>query len=108
MLTTPELQCSIPMLVSPSMEEHLEISRLLAAAVVNPSFSRLLLEDPQQAIENGYQGETFSLSAAERYLLLFIRADTLAGLARQVAQALGMGLPVPSPVFARVPDFINC
>jgi hypothetical protein len=94
-------------MVSPSLDDHLELSRLLAAAVVNPSFRHLLLVDPQQAIENGYQGETFLLSDAERYLLLFIHADTLAELARQIAKTLGMGLPVPPPAYARVPDFVG-
>ena len=98
MLVNTELQYSIPLLVSPSLEDHLEISRLMAAAVVNPSFRQLLLVDPGQAIENGYQGETFILSDAARYLLLFINADTLADLARQVAQAFGMGLPGSSPI----------
>jgi hypothetical protein len=108
MLTSPELQYSVSMLVSPSLEDHLELSRLLAAAVVNPSFCRLLLEDPQQAIDDGYLGEIFCLSEAERYLLLFIHADSLAGLARQITQCLGMGLPVPAPAFTRVPDFFSC
>ena len=107
MLPTAELQFSVPVMVSPASENHFELSRLLAAAVVNPSFCHMLLVDPQQAIENGYQGETFLLSDAERYLLLFIHADRLADLADQIAKALGMGLPVPSPVYPRVPDFIS-
>jgi hypothetical protein len=107
MLTTTELQYSVPRMVSPTLDDHLELSRLLAAAVVNPSFCHLLLVNPQQAIENGYQGETFLLSDVERYLLLFIQVGTLADLARQIAQSLGMGLPVPSPSYARVPDLIG-
>jgi hypothetical protein len=107
MLTTTELQYSVPRMVSPPLDDHLELSRLLAAAVVNPSFCHLLLVDPQQAIENGYQGETFLLSDVERYLLLFIHAGTLADLARQIAQSLEMSLPVPSPSYARVPDLIG-
>jgi hypothetical protein len=97
MLVNTELLYSVPLLVSPSLEDHLELSRLMAAAVVNPSFCHLLLEDPKQAIENGYQGETFLLSDAARYLLLYIHADTLADLARQIAQALGMGQTGPVP-----------
>jgi hypothetical protein len=97
MLVNTELLYSVPLLVSPSLDDHLVLSRLVAAAVVSPSFCHLLLEDPQQALENGYQGETFLLSDAARYLLLYIHADTLAELARQITQALGMGLAGPAP-----------
>lgn len=105
MLPATELQYSVPVMVAPSLRSHPELSRLLAAAVVSSSFRHLLLEDPQQAIENGYGGETFLLSDTERYLLLFIHANSLADLSRQIVQALGMGLPVPAQVYARVPDF---
>jgi hypothetical protein len=93
MFVNTELQYSVPMVVAPSLEDHLEIARLLAAAVVNPVFCRLLLEDPKLAIDNGYQGETFILSDAARFLLLYIHADTLADLARQITRALGTSTP---------------
>jgi hypothetical protein len=96
------------MMVSPSLEDHLELSRLLAAAVVNPPFCHLLLVDPKQAIENGYQGETFLLSDAARYLLLLIRADSLVELAQQITQAFGMGLHKQSSSFTQSPVFIGC
>jgi hypothetical protein len=107
MLTTTELQNSISMMVSPSMEDHLELSRLLAAAVVNPSFCRLLLVDPEQAIENGYQGETFLFSDAAHYLLSLIRADSLIELAQQIAQTFGIGLNKQSSSFAQQPILIG-
>lgn len=107
MLTTNELQYSVPTLISPSLEDLHEISRLMAAAVVNPSFRDLLLVDPQQAIENGYQGETFLLSDAARYLLLYVHADTLPDLAGQIAQNLGMSLSGPTPVCTRAPVLIG-
>ena len=107
MLPAAELQYSVPMMVAPSLRDHSEISRLLAAAVVSSSFRLLLPADPQQAIENGYQGESFLLSDTERYLLLYIHADTLADLARQISQALGMGLPMALPAYARVADFAD-
>lgn len=107
MLPASELQFSVPVRVSPSLEDHLELSRLLAAAVVSPAFRHMLLVDPQQAIEDGYFGETFLLSEAERYLLLFIHADTLAELAGQIVKALGMGLPVISSAYTRMPEFIS-
>jgi hypothetical protein len=107
MITTKELQFPVSLMVSPSLEDHLELFRLLAAATVSPPFCQQLLIDPKQAIENGYQGETFLLSEAERYLLLFIHADSLAELARQIAQAFGLGLNTPSYSFAQAPDFIG-
>jgi len=107
MLTTQELQCSVSLMVPPSLEDHLELSRLLAAAVVNPSFCHRLLEDPKLAIENGYQGETFLLSDAARYLFSLIRADSLAELAQQIAQAFGLGLHTPLSTFAQMPVFIG-
>jgi len=108
MLTTTELQSSVSMMVSPSSDDNLELSRLLAAAVVNPSFCHLLLVDPKQAIENGYQEETFLLSDAARYLLLLIRADSLVEFAQKIAQAFGLGLPKQSSSFSQSPVFIGC
>ena len=108
MLTTTELQCSVSMMVSPSLEDHLELSRLLAAAVVNPAFCHQLLIDPKQAIENGYQEETFLLSDAARYLLLLIRADSLVEFAQQIVQAFGLGLHKQSSSFAQSPVLIGC
>ncbi len=107
MKTTKELQLPVSLAVSPSLEDHLELFRLLAAAIVNPSFRNLLLIDPKQAIDNGYQGETFLLSDAERYILLFIHADSLAELARQIAQAFRLDVNTQSYSFAQAPVFIG-
>jgi hypothetical protein len=107
MLTTQDLRCSVSMLVAPSPEDHLELSRLLAAAVVNPSFCSQLLVDPQTAIEHGCHGETFVLSDAERYSLLSIHADSLAELAQNIVQAFGLDLHPALPTFAQAPVFIG-
>jgi hypothetical protein len=64
------------------------ISRVFAAAVVNKQFCSTLLQDPQVAIQNGYLGETFSLSNEERDLIISIRADSLSDLAKQVNRSL--------------------
>ena len=72
----------------------LELSRLLAAAVINPGFCQLLLEDPEQAIEKGFQGEDFFFTENERNLILSIRADSLAGLANQLARSFNQHLPL--------------
>jgi hypothetical protein len=108
MFTNIELQSSVSMMVSPSLEDNLEISRLLAAAVVNPSFCQQLLVDPKQAIEDGYQGETFLLSDAARYLLLLIRADSLVELAQQIARSFGLGLHKQTSSFAQPPVLVGC
>ena len=107
MLTTQDLRCSVSLMVAPSEEDHLELSRLLAAAVVNPSFCDQLLVDPQAAIDNGLHGETFVLSDAERYSLLSIRADSLAELAQNIVQAFGLDLHPSMPTFAQAPVFIG-
>jgi hypothetical protein len=107
MITTKELECPMSIMVSPAPEDHLELSRLLAAAVVSPTFCNLLLVDPKLAIENGYQGETFLLSDEERYLLLFIHAETLTDLTQQITQAFGMDLNTQSYSFAQAPGFIS-
>lgn len=65
------------------------LSRVFAAAVVNHQFRNMLLNDPYAALENGYLGETFKLSDEERDLIISIRAESLADLARQVNLALG-------------------
>ena len=72
----------------------LELSRLLAAAVINPGFCRLLLDDPEQAIEKGFQGEDFFFTENERNLILSIRADSLAGLANQLTPSFTAHLPL--------------
>jgi hypothetical protein len=108
MIIEPELQFPTSRMVHQAEVDHLEVFRLLAAAIVNASFCNLLLVDPKQAIEAGYQGETFNLSDAERYLLLFIHADNLADLACQIAQSFGIPKPAPVPVYARQPVFADC
>ncbi len=66
----------------------MELCRMFAAAVVNQNFRHLLLTDPELALQNGYQGETFGLANDERSLLLSIRADSLADLASQLLRTL--------------------
>ena len=107
MLTTQDLRCSVSLAVAPGQDDHLELSRLLAAAVVNPAFCSQLLLDPLSAVDNGLHGETFSLSDAERYSLLSIRADSLAELAQGILQAFGLDLHPSIPQTAQAPAFIG-
>lgn len=66
-----------------------ELCRLLAAAVVSPEFRRLLLTDAAQALENGYNGASFGLSAGEQALILSIHANSLADFAAQLVNGNG-------------------
>lgn len=66
-----------------------ELCRLLAAAVVSPDFRRLLLTDAAQALENGYNGASFGLSAGEQALVLSIHANSLADFAAQLVNSNG-------------------
>ncbi len=46
--------------------DRMELSRLMAAAIISPKFCNLLLRDPDMAIKTGFQGEEFSFSDGER------------------------------------------
>jgi hypothetical protein len=60
------------------------LNRVFAAAVVNRQFCDMLLKNPQEALQKGYLGETFTLTPEENALIASIRANTLSDLARQV------------------------
>jgi hypothetical protein len=65
-----------------------ELSRLLAAAVVNAKFRNLLLTNPAQALASGYLGESFYLAPEEEDLILSIQATSLAEFALQLTKRL--------------------
>jgi hypothetical protein len=74
-------------LISRSLSDgRLELSRLLAAAVISPKFCHQLLDNPELALENGFQGEDFLFTEEERQLIISIRAASLADLANQLAR----------------------
>lgn len=106
MLETKAFQDTFSLLVPQPLEEHGELDRLLAAAVVSPRFCRLLLEDPARALEEGYQGEEFLLSDQELALFQSIRADSLADFADQLTLFFDVRpktpalIPVPALEFA--------
>ena len=91
-----------------SLENHLEFCRLLAAAVVNPGFRHLLLTRPELALENGYQGESFLLDEQERALVISIRVDSLAELAKQFGRAFGGQPEIRARCPVPVDDFVDC
>ena len=63
-----------------------EYSRILSAAVINSSFRRMLLDDPNKAILNGFNGEQFHINKGEQIRLSGIRAASLADFAAQLTQ----------------------
>jgi hypothetical protein len=73
-----------------------EVSRLLTAAVINQKFRYLLLTNPADAIDRGYQGEPFRLEREEKERILAIRAGTLADFARQLTDEFDFSYPAPT------------
>lgn len=63
-----------------------EFSRLLTAAVINGSFRQALLQNPQQAILEGFCGEAFNLSADVIQRLSTIKASSLSEFASQLGR----------------------
>jgi hypothetical protein len=66
------------------IQPHVELNRLLSAAVVNQRFCQLLLSNPEEALALGCNGERFALSAEEKAQVLAIQADSLQSFASQL------------------------
>jgi len=64
------------------------LHRLFAAAIVSDQFRATLLSKPDEALSNGYLGQTFMLTDQEKTLIKSIQADTLTDLAQKVNRAL--------------------
>lgn len=64
------------------------LHRLFAAAVVSDQFRTTLLREPEEALANGYLGQTFPLTDQEKKIIKNIRAENLSDLAQKVNQAL--------------------
>jgi hypothetical protein len=64
------------------------LQRLFVAAVVSDQFRETLLSKPEEALANGYLGQTFPLTDQEKTLIKSIQAETLADLAQKVNRAL--------------------
>lgn len=67
-------------------EMHPEYSRILSAAVINQQFRNLLLNDPDQAVSRGFNGESFDLSSKEKDELSSLKGLSLADFASQLAR----------------------
>ena len=71
-----------------SVSARTGLHRLFAAAVVSDQFRETLLNKPEEALANGYLGQTFTLTDREKIIIKSIRANTLTDLAQQVNRAL--------------------
>lgn len=72
---------------SPSSSPNGELSRLIAAAVVDRKFCKLLLENPAVALEANYGSESFHLTPQEKALVLSVQCPTsLADFAEQLTK----------------------
>jgi hypothetical protein len=68
--------------------ERSGLHRLFAAAIVSDQFRATLLREPEQALANGYLGQTFTLTDQEKSIIRTIRAKNLTDFAQKVNQAL--------------------
>jgi hypothetical protein len=88
MIETTAVLTKMPLAMNPGLA-HAGISGLFAAAVVSQSFCKMLLSDPELALEQGYMGKSFGLSAEDASLIVSLNAKSLPDLARQVVRTLG-------------------
>lgn len=71
-----------------SQECHPGLSSVFAAAVVNQGFREKLLNDPANALRQGYLGKSFILSQEETSLIVSTNAKSLTDLAKHVVSTL--------------------
>lgn len=94
-----------PSLAETELLHSKAISRLLTAAVINPKFCCLLLTDPMSAIQAGYAGEIFELTAEEIEQICLIKAGSLQEFSTQLlAQSSSRRETVVQPERVRWPD----
>ncbi|HML40640.1 MAG TPA: hypothetical protein PKD23_08155 [Bellilinea sp.] len=67
-----------------NLDNSLEYSRILTAAIVSSQFRQLLLSNPAKAIAAGFGGEAFNLDSEDCKRLSSIRATNLADFASQL------------------------
>jgi hypothetical protein len=90
MATTQTYQkYALPLRVAETPRNLAGLSKLFEAAIVNRQFCQLLLNQPEAALRQGYQGNSFDLTSEEQALIISIQARSLPDLARQVTTVLG-------------------
>ena len=87
MLNSHSVLTQVPLTLDPT-STHAGISSVFAAAVVSRSFLQMLLNNPEQALRQGYMGRRFALSPEDAALIVSISAQSLPDLAQQVVQTL--------------------
>jgi len=78
----------VPLKINPQ-NAHTGISGVFAAAVINKNFCEKLLNNPEEALKQGYLGKSFGLSQEDASLIISLNAKSLADLAKQVVQTFG-------------------
>ncbi|CAG0949947.1 hypothetical protein ANRL3_00159 [Anaerolineae bacterium] len=63
-----------------------DLDRLVCAGVVDEQFRALLVRDPLSAVEEGFYGEVFHLTEAERVLIANIHASDFDAFVREIAR----------------------
>jgi hypothetical protein len=80
--SSPEMGSTSPLMVT-VQPESVEMSKVIAAAIVDEKFRHLLLADPVAALKGGYHGQTFNLGSEEVEFILSVQAVSLADFASQ-------------------------
>ena len=73
----------MPKILISCEEDEAEMGRLINAALVDQEFCDLLLRVPSAALEKGFNGRAFLLSARERQFVLTVKATSLINFAEQ-------------------------
>ncbi len=68
------------------MSTNGELNRLITAALISEPFRNLLLNNPEMAVDRGYNGEIFRLTPEEREMVVSIQATSLVDYARQLVK----------------------
>lgn len=89
---------SSKIVTEPHESALMECSRLIHAAVISRRFLSTLLTNPIQSIEDGYCGEKFAFTHAEKQQIRLIRANSLAEFSNQLMQAVERASRVAPPV----------
>lgn len=89
MITSSTFNTSLSLKMAPD-SSHTGLSSVFAAAVVNQNFREMLLNNPAEALKQGYLGRTFTLSQEDTSLIMSSNAKSLADLAKQVVVNMGI------------------
>ncbi|MDK1029473.1 MAG: hypothetical protein QGM50_07640 [Anaerolineae bacterium] len=89
-MATPQInqKSDLQYRISDTSRSQEGVNKLFEAAVINQQFRKLLLEYPEQALQQGYKGQSIDLSPEERALISSIGAKSLSELAQQVTKVL--------------------